>query len=655
MIATTKAREVYICSGATLYPVTFDILDTSDIVVTRYLDGISTVLIEGVGYTVQTVAGPAYNVITTDTYSDGKLTLSRETPYTQPVDVPESGVFPGATQERALDRGTVLAQQNLDALSRSLKSVISDDPTIDLELPISTERALKWLAFDADGRVSMAEGYPSVTPVTSYMAGLLAIDNGVESREYLGNYDLIINSNAKLALLANGSGIEYKSVLIEAGSFEITEQIDLDDHGVQRIEGRGAGSIIDLAYAHSGIGDPMIKAGASLSTVRDFQVISSILQTVYGFVIDLTPVTTKCQVENIRIDGFDDILDGITSGNLKEVTIEGCYVKDCKTGFFEVNQLNSAISDDCTIGFDSCFRLAASMATACGKGFFQSDDIAACRALSSITIGFDDCERISGSSVYDSGGVGFSNCREISSSSSKGNAGSGFSQCKDVSGCFSESNTSHGFILIDQISGCTADDNGGSGFSSCDNMSGCDARNNTVDGFASCEQIAGCFSFTNVDGFSSCNQLSACEAKSNTGDGFSSCDRIAGCSAISNVGTGMISCTYISATYSSSNGTNWATCTFIDFESTNCDQQWPYLSLAIASGGTLVPRGYYQFIKTAAANADIETYDGSGWIITGAITTVSSPNTGGLIFADGVNTRIKSSIANDTVYFRKKP
>ena len=78
--------------------------------------------------------------------------LLRDTPITQGTDYQPADPFPAASHEDALDKLTHVAQQVQEEVDRSIKAPRTDTAT--LELPSSTSRASRIMAFDSSGNVT---------------------------------------------------------------------------------------------------------------------------------------------------------------------------------------------------------------------------------------------------------------------------------------------------------------------------------------------------------------------------------------------------------------------------------------------------------------------------------------------------------------------
>ena len=137
--------------------------DSEISVITRLIaTGAETILTKDVDYTLSTGL-----VTTLKAYAETyQIHVVRNTLLTQTTDLEQGGAFNAETVEAQLDKATMQAIDNADALNRSLKAPVTDAATLDMELPNSTERASSFLFFDANGEP---------TAVNALTAGDLAI------------------------------------------------------------------------------------------------------------------------------------------------------------------------------------------------------------------------------------------------------------------------------------------------------------------------------------------------------------------------------------------------------------------------------------------------------------------------------------------------
>jgi len=170
-ISTATARADYATNGTTgPFTVPFYFLDNSHLrVIYKDASGNETTLALSSGYTVTGAGNPSGGTVTTATayVAGGTLTIIRDVPATQETDYTEGGDFPAETHEAALDKLTMLVQQQGEILSRAL--VVSEATTTSQVLPDIASRADKLVSFDTTGACI------AVAPVEG-TANALAVD-----------------------------------------------------------------------------------------------------------------------------------------------------------------------------------------------------------------------------------------------------------------------------------------------------------------------------------------------------------------------------------------------------------------------------------------------------------------------------------------------
>ena len=161
-ISNVTRRQVYSPSGAGgagPYAFTFEILANTDIAVykddtlltltTHYTVTINS---NGTGSATITSAGLALAPVSPTQYAIiGNRTISRSTDFTT------GGDFFANTINDELDQQTIFAQQNAEAIQRSLTAPQTDPTTVDMTLPRASVRANKTLAFDSNGDPTTGE------------------------------------------------------------------------------------------------------------------------------------------------------------------------------------------------------------------------------------------------------------------------------------------------------------------------------------------------------------------------------------------------------------------------------------------------------------------------------------------------------------------
>ncbi|MBP8231953.1 MAG: hypothetical protein KAY22_06575 [Rhizorhabdus sp.] len=173
-VSTLTSTISYIESAAATYPVPFRFLSNADLRVTRIEDGEVSYLALGTDYTVAGANAPGGGSITRvgDAHVGATLKIARETVPVQPTDYVANDRFPAESHERALDRLTLLAQenkaQNAETDARALK--VPPGETID-PLPPADERAGKFAVFGPGGGMTYASGTGSDADLREDLAG----------------------------------------------------------------------------------------------------------------------------------------------------------------------------------------------------------------------------------------------------------------------------------------------------------------------------------------------------------------------------------------------------------------------------------------------------------------------------------------------------
>lgn len=163
-ISTTAARKSLACNGVTTaFSFPYRFLTNADLVVTLVTeaDGTETTLTLDTHYTVTGAGADAGGTITTvATYSNAyTLVVVRQVAVTQETDFVENDALPVEDVETALDRLTMIAQQQQESLDRSIKFSIGVDVTEgNTTLPVPADLVGMYVAFDASGNLVPASG-----------------------------------------------------------------------------------------------------------------------------------------------------------------------------------------------------------------------------------------------------------------------------------------------------------------------------------------------------------------------------------------------------------------------------------------------------------------------------------------------------------------
>ena len=189
-VSTAPTPLSYSTTGSPAsYAITWKYNAKSHVVVTlRSAAGVETVWALTTNYTLTDPgdSGTLTPVVIPDTGQTLVITL--EPPNTQSSDLPLGGAFPSATVEDGLDLSAQRDAKIESLFLRALRVPKTDTITgSDLELPIDTDRASMFLAFDANGAPIASVGTSAnLGPVSSFIDTLLDDTTAAAARTTLG-------------------------------------------------------------------------------------------------------------------------------------------------------------------------------------------------------------------------------------------------------------------------------------------------------------------------------------------------------------------------------------------------------------------------------------------------------------------------------------
>lgn len=195
-VTTSTARVVHNGNGTTIeFAVPFRFLENAHVAVfLRDAAGNQTLWAENTQYTLagaDQASGGTLSVVTSPTdYTPAngeKLVVVRAVPITQETDYVENDPFPAETHERALDKLTMVNQEQTERLDRTFTIPETDTLAGGFVLPGDVERANRFLAFDALGNPVVAVGTSGdLNPVSAFMDTLLSAADAGSARTQLG-------------------------------------------------------------------------------------------------------------------------------------------------------------------------------------------------------------------------------------------------------------------------------------------------------------------------------------------------------------------------------------------------------------------------------------------------------------------------------------
>ena len=175
-VPVNDRRIQYTATAAqTIFPYDFKIDANTELEVkqTVYTTGDTNTLTLTTEYTVSGVgdAGGGNVTLVTGAAVDDTITIIGNTPLSRVTDFNQAGDFLMSDLNNQLDKLTNILQENDTTINRAVK-LKDEDTTSSLEIPTATNRASKFLAFDASGDAIASAGTTETT-VSSFMATVL--------------------------------------------------------------------------------------------------------------------------------------------------------------------------------------------------------------------------------------------------------------------------------------------------------------------------------------------------------------------------------------------------------------------------------------------------------------------------------------------------
>lgn len=159
-VSTQTAKSQYTGNGVTTaFTGSFPILDEDHalVILTSTL-GVDTTQTIATHYTISGVGGSTFTVTFLTAPASGvKVTIARNVPLTQELDLVENDEMPSAELEKSYDKTAMIDQQINEKTNRALRFPVTDSSSLSAEIPNAATRAGKVLGFDADGEPAVSD------------------------------------------------------------------------------------------------------------------------------------------------------------------------------------------------------------------------------------------------------------------------------------------------------------------------------------------------------------------------------------------------------------------------------------------------------------------------------------------------------------------
>ena len=304
-VSSAVTRNDYIATGGqTIFPYTFETFASGDLSVLQNGSALS----EGTHYTVSGVgvdSGGSITLVTGATTGD-TICVYLDMDLTRTIDYQNAGDFLAGEVNDDFDRIWLALQQGNTDIGRSVRRPNADSGTINMELPIASERASKILSFDENGAV-LARSYAtgdthllasdqftgdgSTTVFTLSQAVTNPALLNVSINGLLQNVNSYIITNGTLLTLSEappiGAGIEARSLA----------QVDVVSTALETNEFLGDGSTATFT-----LGSAAYKQNAFVYINGVYQVKSS--YSVSGVSLTLSEAPPINSIVEIIVAGF---------------------------------------------------------------------------------------------------------------------------------------------------------------------------------------------------------------------------------------------------------------------------------------------------------------------------------------------------------------
>ena len=290
-ISNVTRRVVFAPSGTGPYAFTFEILAATDIEVYKG----DTLLTLTTDYTVSINANGTGSVTLVLTAGTDNITIVGARAIERTTDFVTGGDFFANTVNSELDSLTIFAQQNAEAVTRSIQAPVTDPTTIDMTLPTKANRAGKFLSFDTDGDPETINAVVDVTTLAGIAAAVTTVSGISAAVSTVAGIDAAVtNVSSVSSAVSNVSSISAAVSTVSGISADVTAVAgDATDIGLVAAVASDVAALGPIAADITAVAavDTDVTAVAAVDTdVAALGPIAADITTVSGISADVTSV-----------------------------------------------------------------------------------------------------------------------------------------------------------------------------------------------------------------------------------------------------------------------------------------------------------------------------------------------------------------------------
>lgn len=326
-ISTTTNRISYSGNGSTTsFATGFKFFASSDLTVILVTDSTGAEATQTIttNYTVSGAgndSGGTVTMVTAPAIGE-TLVIVREQPYTQGLDLVENDPFPSDSVEETLDKTVIMAQQNNDAIIRSLRLSDGFTASFDITLPTNLSTANATLIVNSAG-----DGFdmgPTTTEIANAESNATAASASASAASTSASNAATSETNAAASEAAAAAAAQGWAAVVSVTNADSPVNIEIADANKYYIIDASAGAVT-MNLPAVGTEDGLTIAFEVLDATNAITIARDGTDTINGVAGDYTSLTGVGDVVHfIAIDGTPDnwsarlisrfIVDDVTIG-----------------------------------------------------------------------------------------------------------------------------------------------------------------------------------------------------------------------------------------------------------------------------------------------------------------------------------------------------